>query len=387
MLRIKRAFLAIYYILYMKICKILLIPLYFLNPELKQIWLISERGVDARDNGYCFYKYLRTQHKEINAWYIIDKSSADYKKVKEYGNIIQYKSFKHILFLTAAKVQISTHDQGCTPDMVVFHWLNKHKMVPGKKVFLQHGIIKDNIKWYHAKEFHTDLFVCTAKEEYEYVVNNYGHPDGTVRLLGLCRYDDFDRIDSRKTNQILFMPTWRSWLNECNESTFMNSQYYNQINKLLNDETLEQFLEENGYRLLFYPHYESQKYIHCFETKSEHIEICSFNEYDVHSLLKESDILITDYSSVFFDMAYQDKPILFFQYDKDEFETHHYQKGYMKYSEFGPVSLTVEELNGNLITMIKNQEIEIYKNRYHQFFGEKTNNNCRLIWDAINQIL
>lgn len=371
----------------MAFCKIISIPITMFRPALKEIWLISERGVDARDNGYYFFKFLRTHHKEINAWFIIDPSSADYENVKKYGNIIPYKGFKHMLYLVMSKIQISTHDQGCTPDMVVFHWLNKHHMVPGKKVFLQHGIIKDNIKWYHANEFHTDLFVCSAIEEYEYILNHYGHSKDIVRLLGMCRFDDFDRNNLCKKKQILFMPTWRSWLNECDENTFKDSQYCHQINKIINDVQLNQYLKENGYRLLFYPHYESQKFLNCFNTKSSNIEICSFNEYDVHTLLKDSDMLITDYSSVLFDMAYQDKPILFFQFDKDEFEMRHYQKGYIKYEEFGPVSATMEELKGNMVSLLENHDMERYIERYHQFFGEKTNSNCKLIFDAIEQIL
>jgi CDP-glycerol glycerophosphotransferase len=387
MLRIKRACLAVYYILYMAFCKIISIPITMFNPDLKDIWIVSERGVDARDNGYHFFKYIRTYHKEINAWFIIDTASADYEKVRKYENVIPYRSFKHMLYLVISKIQISTHDQGCTPNMVVFHWLNKYHMVPGKKVFLQHGIIKDNIKWYHADEFHTDLFICSADEEYEYVLKHYGHPKDIVKLLGMCRYDGFGETTLNNEKQILFMPTWRNWLNECEEHVFTDSQYFHQINMVLNDVQLNKGLKRNGYKLLFYPHYESQRFLHCFSTDQSNMEICSFKEYDVHTLLKDADMLITDYSSVFFDMAYQDKPILFFQFDQDDFETYHYQKGYIEYNEFGPVSATIEELKQNIMLFFENPNIECYTKRYHQFFGEKTNNNCKLIFDAIKQML
>lgn len=385
MLKIKRIFLAIYYIILMIVCKLILLLITPFRPELKDIWLISERGVDARDNGYYFYKYLKTQNKKVNAWFVIDKKSVDYLKVEPYGNIIQYKSFKHMLFLVASKFQISTHDQGCTPDMVVFHYLNKHHLVPGKKIFLQHGIIKDNIKWYHADEFYTDLFVCSVKDEYEYVLNNYGHDKSHIQLLGMCRYDDFDEI-KQQSKIILFMPTWRNWLNRCTNQFFTESKYFQKIEHFLNDEKLGEILIENSYELLFYPHFESQKYIKNFHTKLDNIKICSFEDYDVHWLLKNSDILITDYSSVFFDMAYQNKPILFYQFDKDEFELNHYQKGYINYEEFGKVSNTEDELIKTLDEVIKQPENELYLKKSQEFFFPKTGNNCELLWKAIKEL-
>lgn len=47
--------------------------------------------------------------------------------------------------------------------------------------------------------------------------------------------------------------------------------------------------------------------------------ICLHNE-DINHLYLASDILITDYSSVFFDYSLLDKPILFFGYDIDKYK-------------------------------------------------------------------
>ena len=59
----------------------------------KEIWLVSEAGSTARDNGFHFYKYLKENYPEIESYYIISKDSSDYSRVKSYGNIIDYKSF------------------------------------------------------------------------------------------------------------------------------------------------------------------------------------------------------------------------------------------------------------------------------------------------------
>lgn len=42
-------------------------------------------------------------------------------------------------------------------------------------------------------------------------------------------------------------------------------------------------------------------------------------------MLKESRLIIADYSSVAFDFAYMNKPLLYFQFDEEEYRTKHYK--------------------------------------------------------------
>lgn len=56
---------------------------------------------------------------------------------------------------------------------------------------------------------------------------------------------------------------------------------------------------------------------------------------DIYPLLKYTDILITDYSSVYFDYLLLNRPIIFFDYDKEEYEAN--MEGFLyTYEEFTP---------------------------------------------------
>lgn len=46
------------------------------NPRYRHVWLVSERGREARDNGYHYFAYLRQAHPEINAVYVADPPAA-----------------------------------------------------------------------------------------------------------------------------------------------------------------------------------------------------------------------------------------------------------------------------------------------------------------------
>ena len=356
----------------------------------KNLWIVSERGVDARDNGYHFFKYLRNTHPEINSVYIISDDSPDRKKVEPLGNLVKYGSFKHYLSFILAKVKVSTHIDGYSPDILFFHKFGKLFPDKAKKIFLQHGIIKDDLGFCHADQTDIDMFVCSAVPEIEYVDKNFGYKKGVLKLTGLCRYDNLKK-NSTPTGKILFMPTWRSALRTCNKNTFIQSDYFIKYNSFLNSDSLLKLLDEYDYELIFYPHFEVHRFLDCFNTSAKRVHIADFKNNDVQDLLINSDILITDYSSVFFDYAYMRKPMVFYQYDEAKFREGHYKKGYFEYKRdgFGFVAETEEELIENLRHILQSglNPDQIYLDRMNSFFKFNDTDNCKRNFEEICKLL
>ena len=190
----------------------------------KDLWLIAERGIDARDNAYYLFKYITANHPEINIAYAITKDSADRERVEKLGRIINHNSFEHYISLVLSKVKISTHIMGYTPYIDFFVKADKKGIIKGKKIFLQHGIIKDNLTYLYNNNVNLDLFVCSAKPEYEYVKSLYGYKDNVVQMLGLCRYDALYK-NEQPTKKVLLMPTWRYNLQGADKKEFVKSEY------------------------------------------------------------------------------------------------------------------------------------------------------------------
>lgn len=353
-----------------------------LFPKYRGVWIVSERGSDARDNGYHFFKYIRENHPEIKAYYIIEKKSADYHKVAKLGNIVKYKSLKHHFLFAVSDYKISSHIFGYSPDVLSYNRFQKLGLIKGKLVFLQHGIIVNDIEWMFYPKTKLDLFVCGARPEYEAVIKRYGYPSGVVKYLGLCRYDALNKPCVLK-NRILLMLTWR--IDVCavgNRDKFTQSEYYRKLQSFINNQNLIDYLDKNDLELVFYPHFEIQRFLKDFHSVSPRVIIASFNDYDVQELLMNSKMLITDFSSVFFDFAYMGKPIVYYQFDDI-----HYAHGYFDYGRdgFGPVLKTEDEVINYLAEKVNDGFLvdDMYKARAETFFEIRDDNNCERNFNAI----
>lgn len=356
------------------------------------IWLISERGNDARDNGMHLFKYIRTNYPEISIFYVIDANSTDIKNIKDYGNIIYSNTLKHRLYFYASRVLISTHLMGgFTTNQGFYMHFNKAKWFrkSRKIVSIKHGITKDDLPILYAEKAKLDLLIAGAKPEYDYMLKNFHYSNNNLKYTGFARFDNL--FEHSEKNQILIMPTWRFYLSDLSSAEFQKSDFFIKWNKVLNNTRLITFLENNDLNIIFYPHYEIQKYIKEFSSKSKHIIIADLKHYDVQKLLKDSLLLITDFSSVYFDFAYMKKPIVYYHFDKDRFIIEHYNKGYFDYDTmgFGPVVNEEIQLINYIEYYAKNHFIveEKYLNNTKLFFPLHDKNNCKRIFNEINNLL
>lgn len=315
-------------LLAMLLCKLLGAVCRAFSPAYRGIWLVGERGTDARDNGYWFYRYLRTQHPELRTYYVITADSPDAAKIAALGGAVQRCSFRHYLLYYCADYLVGTHVQPCAPDLIVhYHLAAKGIRARGKQVFLQHGVTMSEMQWMHRENLYLDLFVCGAKPEYEYIRDTYGFAPEVTRYLGFARWDHLLQAGQAPCKKmILLMPTWRGSHYPEGEA-FLDTPYYKAFDSLLSSARLDALLEQYGYTLVFYPHIEMQKHLSRFHAPSERVVLADSAMYDVQQLLLDCALLVTDHSSVFFDVAYLEKPELYYQFDEEDYQRYHYQKG------------------------------------------------------------
>ena len=363
---------------------------FLLRKEKVDIWLIGERKTEAKDNGYHLFKYIRTEHPAKKIFYIIDKNSDHKKRVAQYEQCIDHNSIRHYIYFFRANKLILPFETSTFPDSKLIWYIYRLKLLRKKVAFIQHGVTKEKQTHYsYNNRFKFDLFVCSAEAECEFVKKEMDYPEDIAKNLGLARYDNLNSNSSLK--QIFFMPTWRAWMIDYTEQEFKDSDYYKNISLFLNNQMFQDCLVKHETTIILYLHDVFQKkFSHLFLSDSASIIIADAADYDVQTLLKQSKLLITDFSSIAFDFAYMGKPVLYFQFDALKYGSEHFVKGYFDYNDdgFGPVSQDVSSLVDNvLVTLASDYSLELkYFSRAQNFFGERDTENCLRNYRAIDEL-
>ena len=109
-------------------------------------------------------------------------------------------------------------------------------------------------------------------------------------------------------------------------------------------------------------------------------------------IFAKSSMVVTDYSSVAFDFAYLQKPVLYSQFDVDTFFNggHMYTKGYFDYERDGLGEVTYD-LDSTVDTIIEYMKSgcrlkEKYADRIRKFYAYHDKNNCERVYKKILQL-
>ena len=366
----------------------------------KEIWLISDRINVAGDNGEAFFRYLaKKRPSDVDFYFVISDKSKDYTRIRKIGKVIPYGSKKCKLYTLLADKIISSQGE----DNIVnpFYGMKRYlgNLFHYDYVFLQHGIIKDDLStWLNKSNKNINLFITSAKPEYQSILDYpYMYGKDVIKLTGLPRYDTLVQ-DIPCEKKIVFMPTWRAGLAiqmdpvtgmRPYNPAFQNSEYCKFYNRLINDERIKKALKENGYKGKFCVHTNNIANASDF-CGNEVIEV-SADIVDYQKEFRENALLITDYSSVAYDFAYLKKPVIYAQPDKEEFFAEQiYDRGYWDYEQmgFGPVCCDYESTVNVIIEAVRSGCMleKEYLNRIESFYFALDQNNCERVYQAIREI-
>lgn len=360
----------------------------------KHIWIVYEKFcMLAQDNGYYFFKYCMEnlpEEEKKHIYYIIDKRSPDYQNIKQYGrNVIQFMSIKHMLYIMAMRICIASDSKSHlyawrTKPSVIKRGINKKK-----ELFLQHGVTA--LKQVH-KLFGKNgtsamtYFVTTGRVEQEIAVSELQYSEKTAPITGFARWDVLENKEDKNDRFILLMPTWRSWLEEVSDEEFINSDYFKRYSSLMKNPKLDEILKKGNTRLVFYIHPKFAGYIDNFrETVSDRITYIPMGKEPLNELMMKCSMLITDYSSVCWDVYYMDKPVLFYQFDYDMYKVAHGSYINMETDLFGNRSTDEEALLKDIEHFVDNGFVENEKDRATapMYFEYRDNNNSKRIYDFL----
>lgn len=361
----------------------------------KKIWIISDRSDKANDNGEAFFKYVCANTPEgVKPIFAINKNSDDVPRLKKIGRVIHFENKLYpIYFLSADKIISSSGGEYVINPFTPIDRRYLTDLMKFDYVFLQHGIIMNDLSgWLQKFNKNISLFVTSSKDEYESIAcERYLYSPKEVKLTGLARFDD---LEDNAEKLIVFLPTWRRSIKGSYDietksiyfDGFKETEYFKFYNGLINNEKLCAAMRENKYKGIFCLHPIHEKQSVDFESN----DVIKVNSgfVDYKDIFSRGSLLVTDYSSASFDFSYLRKPVIYSQFDKEDFfEGQIFDEGYFSYEEngLGSVCYDLESTVDEIISFMENgcKLDGFYRKRIDDFFAYNDRNNCQRICDEI----
>lgn len=367
-------------------------------------WVLMDRSHNANDNAEHLFKYLRRSRRDINAWFVVKKGSADWVRLKAegYKRLVPHGSLLWKVLCLNATHMISSH-----VDKYVVDPFPRPGGWKWRFVFLQHGVTKDNLsRWLNGKRI--DAIITASLPEYASIAGDgseYKFTSREVFLTGFPRHDRLAELAERREDRaangnIVVMPTWRSYLSGANvagtaererNESFFDADFARQWRAFVNSSELAALCRERGVGVTFVPHPNLVHYLADFDLP-DWIEVATFDNADVQGMIAESALLVTDFSSIAFDAAFVERPVVYFQFDRElVFGGGHIGRpGYYSYVEhgFGPVAENVEDLLRIVAELLDGGHgmTEEYSSRVARTFAVPRNGASRRVTEVIESL-
>ena len=321
----------------------------------RDAWVLMDRIHNAGDSAEVLFRRLRSHHGDINAWFVIEEGTADWRRLrKEFGNrVVAHGTVEWRALMTHCVNLLSSH-----ADIPIMQPPEILELIEPtwKFTFLQHGVIKDDLSgWLGPKAI--DLFVTSTAAEHASIAGDataYPFTTKEVRLTGLPRFDRLREIGQQyagdRRDLLLVAPTWRVWLVEGLDAGSQRrrigagvaeSDFVRQWVDLISSDEVAELCRAHGLTLGFLPHPNIETVLAGTELPP-HVTVLGYDGADVQEYFARARMLVTDYSSIAFNTAYLGRPVVYFQFDADLVRDkggHVGRPGYFSYESdgFGPV--------------------------------------------------
>lgn len=307
------------------------------------------------------------------------------------------KGHNYYYDLLTSKIVVHTHDFRYNPLQINIQLWHG---IPLKGLSYMSNYLYQDTEVNHLAWSKID-FIISPSGTYNTLLNScYGIDSGKYKVLGMPRNDLLFNDNSRQKLSniinisfenkkiIFYMPTFR-------KTVFgeKNGDFLATINQLPYDSLreLDSFLKANQSVMVMKLHpQESLDFAHLqnivFLTEDQLVQY----DIDLYEVLGCADILITDYSSVYFDFLLLKKPIIFYVPDLEVYER---ERGFLlepfDFWAPGAKCMNTESLKAELLNVFKNEsyyqkERGVVCSIVHRY---KDNKSSQRVWEFIDQLL
>lgn len=370
--------------------------IYFLTAPFFQnqtIWMYADRVVRGGDNGEYAYDFARRQNDGIKKYYLLaegsqtaDEFRRNNKPYLKAGTLRQRILFLHSNQIYATRVNpVRTFGLDKDQDAIL------RDLYSFRVIYINHGLVVDKLDYVlnRRAENISKICVVSSRERSNLEGESYGYSPESIIETGFAR---FDGLRSQPKKQVLLAPTWRSYLHKpqrgnrvsSKSQDFTDSNYFKTFNSLINNEPLNDALKNLGFTLTYLLHPNTSSQRDDFKGASESVKVVAAEgDVSYEQLLRESAIMITDFSGVQFDFAFMRKPVIY--YHPPSIPAHYDEASFNYHDDgFGEVA----EDEAQLVSRLTQYLVEgctmrdEYIGRVNSFFTHLDHENSRRIYEV-----
>ena len=252
-----------------------------------------------------------------NVYYIINKDNVRIPSInnKYKENFLYKNSLKHIIYFFKCKKFIGTESIGHSIQLRIANRLviNKENKKNLRYVFLQHGVMymislsSDLRTGFKKQNYKLHKIVVSSKMEAMHFVEQANYKLKDLYISGLPKFDK--AYKNKNADKIVIMPTWRRW--EVNESTtnFENTRYFKMIKRIVSA-----IPKKYQSKIIILPH---PLMLETIRNNDNYKKYLPEGEILYDDILRDTKLLITDYSSISYDAFYRGCNVIFYWEEKD----------------------------------------------------------------------
>jgi|SRR5699024_9272901 len=351
-------------------------------------------GKQYSDNPRAIYEYLQQHYPELKLYWSADKQN--FSSFKQYKVLYAKRfSIKWLLLMNRAQYWVSNSRLPLwipKPKRTIYiqtwHGTPLKKLatdmdevhMPGTNTEkYKRNFVNESSKWDYLispNAYSTKIFKRAFQFNKTIVESGYPRNDF---LINHNNQDDIAQIKDKlnlPTDKkiILYAPTWR-------DDDFKKKGHYT-FDLPFDLDALENSLSDD-YIIVLRLHYLVAEQIDL--SKHPHFMVNYSYHEDIRDLYLVADILITDYSSVFFDYANLKRPMIFYVHDIDNYRDK--LRGF--YFDFetsapGPLVKTTEDLIQSIkATENANYPLEAYQEAFYDFTKLEDGQATKRVVDAV----
>lgn len=303
------------------------------------------------------------------------------------AHILEPLSFKHFYIYFRTDAVVSSEQASYTVDffspsfLIWRHYRRGYNT--STHVHLQHGVsymislssaTRSGSRRTSKADHYREVYVVCSEKEANHLKEGGNYLDSELYMTGLPK---FDRAYLKPgADRIIVMPTWRPWEeNAANSENPENTTYYAFIRRIVN--AVPEELKE---KVVVLPH---PAFNRALKTGRFETPPMSYDE-----LLRETKLLITDYSSISYDAFYRGANVVFDWSELAYCMEQYGANSHLMLTEedaFGDVCYTEEELRASIKEAYYGSQKQEYIDNYHTIVSFHDGHNCDRVIECLKK--